>query len=127
MIEVLQGFPSKVVAFKATGQVSKRDYDEVLVPEVNQGLAHRTKLRCYYELGRDFTGMDAGAIWQDAKIGVEHFFSWERVAVVTDVEWIRTAINTLRFLLPAPVRIFRTTEAQDARTWISAGLTPTAK
>lgn len=84
MIEIIEGLPDNVVAVAAKGQVSRRDYSEVLVPAVEDAFRHHNKVRCYYELGREFSGMDAGAVWEDFKIGVEHIAQWERVAVVTD-------------------------------------------
>jgi len=120
MIEILEGFPEDVVAFVAKGRVTKSDYDDVLVPKVEEALARREKLRCYYELGAEFSGIDAGAVWEDFKIGIEHLTRWERVAVVTDVEWIRLAANLFRFLFPGEVRVFAAGEAAEARRWIAA-------
>jgi SpoIIAA-like len=120
MIELLQGFPEDVVAAAAKGRVTKRDYDEVLVPAVEAAFSRREKVRCYYELDREFSGIDAGAVWEDFRIGFGHLSGWERVAVVTDVEWIRLAIGAFRFLVPGDVRMFPTSEAAEARRWIAA-------
>jgi hypothetical protein len=120
MIEVLQGFPEGVVAAVAKGQVRRQDYDEVLTPAIEAAFARRQKVRCYYELGRDFTGMDPGAMWEDFRVGMGHLAGWERIAVVTDVEWIRLAINAFRFLVPGETRIFSTDQAAAARRWIAA-------
>jgi hypothetical protein len=119
MIEVLKGFPDNVVAFVAESRVTKRDYDDVLIPTVSQALARHKKIRCYYELGSAFSGMDLGAVWEDAKVGFTHLARWERVAVVTDVKWVRLAISMFRFLMPGEVRVFNTDEASAARPWIS--------
>jgi SpoIIAA-like len=122
MIELLPGFPEGVVAALAKGQVSRRDYDEILTPAIETAFARRSKVRCYYELGPEFTGMDAAAMWEDFRVGIGHLSGWERIAVVTDIEWIRLAINVFRFLVPGETRIFPTSEAAEARHWIAAGL-----
>jgi len=121
MIEVLKGLPDRVVAFVAKGRVTRRDYDEVLIPKVSEVLGRHEKIRCYYELGPEFSGMDPGAVWEDAKVGFAHLARWERVAVVTDVDWVRFAISIFRFLVPGEVRIFSSSEASTARHWISEG------
>jgi len=64
--------------------------------------------------------MDAGAAWEDFKLGIGHLARWERVAVVTDVDWIRVAMNFFRFLLPGEMRVFATSRASEARRWIAA-------
>jgi SpoIIAA-like len=120
MIEILSGFPDNVVACAAKGQVTKEDYERVLVPSVERALERNAKIRCYYELDAEFKGFDAGAAWEDAKIGLEHLTRWERVAVVTAVQWIRLATNAFRFLMPGQVRVFSPAESAQAKAWITA-------
>jgi hypothetical protein len=122
MIDLLDGFPDGVVAAVAKGRVTRRDYEAVLIPAVEAAFARRDKVRCYYELGREFAGMDAGAVWEDMRVGLGHLSAWERVAVVTDVDWVRLAINAFRFLLRGEVQVFPSSEAAEARQWIAAGL-----
>ena len=120
MIEILGGFPDNVVAFAASGRVTRRDYEAVLVPRVEAALQHHDKIRCYYELGAGFAGFDPGAMWEDFKVGVGHLSRWERVAVVTDVDWMRHATNAFRFLMPGEMRVFPTAEAEAARGRLAA-------
>ena len=120
MIELLGGFPDRVVAAVAKGRVTKHDYDDVFTPRVKEIVDRHRQIRCYYELGTEFSGFDAGAAWEDFKLGIEHLPRWERVALVTDVEWIRLAISAFRFLLPGQVRVFGTVDAAEARRWIAA-------
>ncbi|MGD0291856.1 MAG: STAS/SEC14 domain-containing protein [Candidatus Binataceae bacterium] len=120
MIEILTDFPDNIVAAAAHGVVTKHDYQDTLVPRVELTLKRYPKIRCYYDLGAQFSKMEPGAMWEDFKIGVEHLSRWERVAVVTDVEWIRQAVNVFRFLMPGEVRVFATSEAASAREWITA-------
>jgi hypothetical protein len=120
MIEKLTGLPENVVGFVAKGRVTKQDYDDILIPAVEEALRRHAKIRCYYELGADFSAMEAGAFWEDFKVGVGHLTRWEKVAVVTDVPWIRHAINVLRFLLPGEIKLFEVSQAAAARSWIAA-------
>ena len=120
MIEPLPGFPETVLAFACRGHVSKRDYDTVLVPEVEKRLARHDKLRIYYEIGADFEGIDPLAVWEDFRVGMAHVLRWERVAVVTDVEWIGHTMAVFGFLIPAEVKVFPMSDAAEARAWIAA-------
>lgn len=118
MIERLENFPDEVVAFSAKGRVTKRDYEQVLIPNFEAALHRHRKIRLYYELGPQFTGIDPGALWEDLKTGVEHFNSWDRMAIVTETEWIKHALNAFRFLLPGQLRVFPITQTAEARAWI---------
>jgi hypothetical protein len=120
VIEILAGFPENVIAFVARGHVSSQDYDEVLIPKVKEALGRHQKVRCYYELGPEFSGMAPGALWQDFKVGIEYLSRWERVAVVTNQDWIRIAMNLFRFLVPGEIRVFGAADAAQARQWIAA-------
>lgn len=120
MIKILDGFPESVVALVAEGHVTKKDYEEVLIPKVNEALSRHGKVRLYYELGASFAGIDAEAAWEDFKIGLEHLSRWERMAVVTDVRWIRTTLNAFRFVMPGKLRVFDTSHVADARSWVKA-------
>ena len=120
MIEHLTSFPDNVLAFVCKGRVTKADYDAVLVPAVVQALKTHDKVRLYYETAGDFAGIDPGAMWEDFKVGMEHLTRWERVAVVTDVEWIKQTIRFFRFLMPGTMKLFPTSEATHAREWIAS-------
>jgi hypothetical protein len=59
-------------------------------------------------------------MWEDLKVGVAHLSRWERIAVVTDVEWIRNAVRVFGFLMPAAVQVFPLSAEAAAREWITA-------
>jgi hypothetical protein len=120
MIEHLKSFPGNVLAFVCHGQVTKQDYATVLIPAVEKALKEHDKVRLYYETAPDFSGIDPSAVWEDTKVGVSHLLRWERVAVVTDVEWIKQTMKFFSFMLPGELRVFPTREAAAARTWIAA-------
>lgn len=120
MIERLSDFPGNVVAFRCSGRVTRADYESVLVPAVIDALRTHDKVRLYYETSGDFAGYDHGALWEDFKIGMEHPSRWERIAVVTDVEWIKNAVGFFAFLMPAMTMLFSQHEAAEARSWILA-------
>ena len=60
------------------------------------------------------------AAWEDFKLGMEHLTRWERIAVVTDVDWIRHTFNAFTFLIPGEITLFHLDEMTEARAWITA-------
>jgi SpoIIAA-like len=120
VIEMMEGFPDNVIGIRAKGRVTRKDYLEVVIPTVENSLKRSAKVRLYYELGSEFSGIDLGAEWEDLKIGIEHLTRWERMAVVTDVAWIRHAVGAFRFVMPGELRVFTTAQASEARKWVVA-------
>jgi len=118
MIELIEGFPDNVVALLAKGKITKQDYETVTIPGVENALKRHHKIRLYYELGSQFSGIEPGAAWEDLKVGVEHLTRWERVAMVTDTDWIKHMVNAFRFMMPGHLRVFPTAQASEARAWI---------
>ncbi|MGE5270200.1 MAG: STAS/SEC14 domain-containing protein [Thiohalocapsa sp.] len=121
MIRLLTGFPDNVLAVACEGHVTREDYRDVLIPAVEAALQLHSKLRVYYEVTAQFSGIEAGAVWEDFRVGIGHLSRWDRMACVTDVEWIRLAVNAFGFVLPGPLRVFPLAERDEARRWITAG------
>jgi SpoIIAA-like len=118
MLERITGLPDNVLGIKAHGEVTGADYESVLIPAVEEMLAQRKSIRFLYHLGDEFTGFDAKALWDDAKVGLQHFTSWERIAVVTDLLWIRTAVKLFGIAMPGDVRVFSISDSTQARQWL---------
>ena len=118
MLERIMGLPDNVLGIDAKGEVTGADYESVLIPAVEEMLAHREKFRLLYRLGNEFTGFDARALWDDAMVGIRHFTACERIAVVTDLVWLRTAIKIFGIAMPGEVRVFSNTDLTQARQWL---------
>jgi len=116
MIQIVEGLPDNVVGIVAKGRVTNEDCDKVLKPLMESSLKRHDKVRLYYEIGCRFPG----AAWEDLRIGLEHITQWERVAVVTDVGWVRHTVNALRLLIPGEVRVFTSFQAPEGRAWITS-------
>jgi SpoIIAA-like len=124
MIDKLDGFEGNVLGYACKGRVTRQDYETVLVPAVEQALKQHDKLRFYYQIGPGFSGIDPGAMWEDFKVGMGHLTHWERIAVVTDVDWIRHTFRAFSFVIPGVAKIFRVGEETKAREWILEGMAP---
>jgi hypothetical protein len=118
MMEIIQDMPDNVVAVKASGKVSGEDYDDILIPAVESSLKRHGKIRVLYQLSNDFSGFTAGAMLDDAKLGIRHLTEFEKIAVVTDAEWISRAVQFFSFFIPCPVKIFGNNDISEAKSWL---------
>jgi SpoIIAA-like len=116
MLELIEGLPRNVVGIVASGKVTMQDCQDVLLPAMNRSRKRHDKIRLYYELNSRFPG----SAWDDLDLGLEHASCCERVAIVTDIGWVRLTVKAVRFLIPSKIRVFSTVEAEEGRAWITA-------
>jgi hypothetical protein len=116
MLELIEGLPKNVIGIAASGRVTMQDCHDVLMPAIKKSLKWHDKIRLYYELNSRFPG----SAWDDLDLGLEHASSCERVAIVTDIGWVRLTVKAVRFLIPAKIRVFSTDQAEEGRAWIAA-------
>ena len=89
---------------------------KILAPAIAKSLRWRDTTRLYYELGSRFPGSG----WDDLDLGLANAACCERIAIVTDIAWVRLTVKAIRFLIPGEIRVFDTSEAEEARAWITA-------
>ena len=118
MIEIMNDLPDNVLGVRASGEVTHDDYANTLVPSLEDKLTRFKKVRLLYQLGDEFTGFSGGAAWEDAKIGMKHLTAFERVGIVTDIDWIENAAKAFGFAFPGEVKVFDGDDFEDARHWV---------
>jgi hypothetical protein len=122
MIEQLEDMPEGTLGFRASGDISRADYAEVLVPELHRGLAGGGGLRTLYVI-EDLDEIEAAALWADSKLGfdlgVRHHGAWVRSAIVTDIEWMANATRLFAWMIPGEARVFGRSELDEAKAWVA--------
>jgi len=115
---LIDGLPSDVVGIDARGLITARDYDEVLMPLVESKLKQHEKLKFLLVAGNYFDGYSGGAMWDDVKFGMMHLRSISKLALVTDVDWLRHGTKLFAPLIPAEVMVFDLADLDDAKEWV---------
>ena len=118
MIEILPGYPDDVLAISGAGHVTADDYRNVLIPEAEARIARHGSVRILYYLGPIYQGFDPTAAWSDLKFGLSHWSKFGRIALVTDVGWIRNAARLFAPFFHHAFRVFGAAELDEASAWI---------
>lgn len=118
--------PDGVLGFKVSGEVSRTDYDEVLMPPIRKLIEDGGKVKAVCQIGPDFHGYDKDAEWDDVKQGAEWGIGphddWHRIAVVTDEKKLRKVTKIFGWLAPGEAKLFRVSELEKAADWASDGM-----
>ena len=128
MVERLEDMPAGTLGFRLSGRIDRDEYFEILNP-VRQRLERGEQVSFLVEAGDDFHGLDFGALWEDMKtagsVGLKYRSSWERLAIVTDKDWMRHGIAAFGWLMPGEIRVFEPGRLADAKAWTGGeGTTP---
>jgi len=122
MVEQLTDLPPGTLGFRASGRIGSDEYRRMMEP-IYATLERGEALNIYFELAEDFHGLDLGALWQDLKaagsVGLKHRKSWERMALVTDKEWVRHGASAFGWLAPGELRLFEPSERDAALAWLA--------
>ena len=115
---IMEGFPDDVVVFHVEGTISYNDYVKTLIPFIRNkvSLSDKIKLLCF--IGEDFDGFTLGAMWADTCFGLRYVRKISKLALVSDIAWVRKVAKIVSFLLPYPVRIFNDADINEAKSWI---------
>lgn len=119
MVEQIPDLPDNVLGFTAKGTVTSDDYESVIIPAVEALFSRQSKVRFLYHLGEAFSGFESAAMWDDTKLGLKHLAGWEKVALVSDVEWVRAAVKVFGLAIPGQVRVFHNRELAQATRWVA--------
>jgi hypothetical protein len=117
MIRLLSHMPAGVLGLEAIDDVEREDYENVILPAVEQSIAEHGKLRLVYVLGPAFDDYEGEAVWEDLKLGARHPGSFERMAIVTNARWAGPAVKVLSILWPGQARAFPLAELESAKRW----------
>lgn len=120
-IQLKEENDGRILAVKVSGKLVKADYADI-VPVFERLVKQHGKLRVLFDLA-DFHGWDAGAVWQDLKLGLAHFAHIERIAMVGENKWHHGMAVFCQPFTAAKVRYFDHADLAKAQEWIDEGLT----
>jgi hypothetical protein len=124
MIEPLADLPDGVLGFRFSGRVTREEYLAVLMPALKPRLEGGAKIRLAVVLDDAFDSFESGALWEDVKFGfgtgIEHVRSWERMAIVSDVDWVRHSMALFGWMVPGEAKVFSLGDLDDAKAWLGA-------
>ena len=119
MLQFIKDLPDHVVGIRATGEVDKQDYQEVLIPRMEELARRQGEINYLLVLETDVTNFSAAAWWQDFRLMLKHFSQWNKVAIVTDQKSVEWLTDTASHFIPGHWKGFRLSELDDAIDWVS--------
>jgi len=118
MLTIIDGLPDHVIGIRIADKLRAADYEQQLIPLVNEKLENHRKLDLLCCIEGEWKGMEAGAVWQDLRLGLGKIGHWARMALVTDIQWMENAIRLFRLFSPGELRHFASADYEAAKEWV---------
>jgi len=119
MLKRIDDMPPDTIGFEAIGEVEDDDWEEQVEPVLRREMADGRKIRLLYLLGPEAREVEGEAMTADTGFRARYATSFERVAVVSDEDWMRPAMRALSFLLPGKARAFPVADLAAAKSWLA--------
>ena len=112
--------PVGTVGFEAIGKVGDDAFEHAVEPVLLGEIAAGRKIRLLYLLGPELREYEGDTLAEEMKFAARHPTQYERVAVVSDEDWLRPALRVLSVLVPGQLRAFPVSRLAAAREWLAA-------
>lgn len=120
MLQFLNNLPENTVGLEVEGEVTKDQYDSVVVPKMEELAKRQGEINYLIILKSGIDSFTAGVWWDDFKMAIKHFNKWKKVAIVSDQSTVRTVTNLFGFTFPGEHRLFQTSQLEEAKSWLAA-------
>lgn len=119
MIVKIENVPENMVGFQAIGEVTKREFEQKVIPEM-QALAERTgKLNYLMVIDTALQSFIPGAWFQEMLTGFKNTAAWNRTAILSDAESLKSFSNIYSVIIPGEFRGFSKDQLEAAVAWVS--------
>ena len=122
MITHLANLPANIVAFKAVGSITEKDFIDTVMPQVKALVDKTGKLNYLLVLENSLDEFTIGAWFKDAQMGLQHLTKWNRAAIVTDVKSIRYFTDIFSYVMPGVFKGFEHKNLQEAIDWVAGDI-----
>lgn len=121
MITIIQDAPDNVAAFRASGKVTKDDFETMLMPHVKAKVDEFDELNYLFHLDTDLEDFTTGAWFQDVLLGLKNITKWNRCAIITDKEGVHKFTDMFGKVMPGEYKAFTTAQLAVAAKWCETG------
>ncbi len=121
MITIIPEAPENVAAFSAIGDVTKEDFENLVLPHVQRKVNQYNELNYLLYLDTDLDKFTMGAWLQDALLGLKNLTMWNRAAIVTDKEGVQNFTDIFSVVMPGEFKSFPKGNLYNALYWCKNG------
>ena len=119
MVTVLHNAPENVAAFRATGEVKKEDYENVVIPTIDKLVEKQGSINFLLLVDTPLSNFTLGAFLEDIGVGLKHFTKWRKMAIVSESGPINKFTDFFSYIAPGEAKGFTHAQIVEATEWVS--------
>ncbi len=119
MITIIDTAPDNVAAFRATGEVTKEDYDNVVIPTIDALVKKQDSINFMLVLDTALSNFSIAALMKDLGVGLKHFTKWHKMAIVSESDAINKFTDVFSYIAPGEAKGFTHAQLEEATKWVS--------
>ena len=119
MIKTLNNIPANMVGFIASEEVTREDFEEVVLPAATALVNRQGKLNYLMVIDTELKNFTMGAWAKDMLLGFQQLGHWHRCAIVSDSSTIKKVTDAISLLVPGEFKGFEKANLSDAIEWVS--------
>ncbi len=120
MIEVMPESQGNVIGMKFGGKITTQEYEETLIPRLEAIFKEHGKARLMYVVEEGFQGAEAGAMWDDTKLGFKHRNDFDKLALVGGATWMEWLTKLCAKLISGETKTFPLEQLPEAWVWLKS-------
>jgi len=119
MITVMNGVPENVAAFTASGDVTKEDFTNTVLPVVKELVIKYDELNYLMVIDTSVKNFSGSAWLQDIMLGIKNMTKWKRAAIITDSDTINWFTDVFSYIVPGEFKGFYPEQLPVAIEWVA--------
>lgn len=121
MITLIPDVPENVAAFKASGEITQEDFENLVIPHVKAKVNTFDELNYLFYIDTDLDQFTVGAWMKDILVGLKNLTKWNRAAIVTDKKFVQNFTDVFSVLMPGEFKSFPQDDVENALYWCANG------
>src|SRR5208337_1159153 len=106
VFQIMPESQGKILGLRASGKLTDQDYQVILIPRLEALIKKHGKVRLLCFMDEEFAGVEAWAIWDDAKFFLPHKDDFEKMAIVGGPKWIELIMKIFAPLMKGEHKTF---------------------
>lgn len=119
MIFICHNNLRNILIVKIRGEFTQDDFDQALIPKLQQVIDDYGKVNLLLEFDDDFTGSELMTLWREVQLSYKYLKSINKIAIIGNdnvIKWIFRLLHPLSLVF---IERFKHGQLEKAQAWLA--------